>query len=168
MGKWLRAGSGVQKAQDPSFLLGSVDPVVLLQGTPGVPSAGMVGLRKLGPEGSGGGGGDTDGSTLSPLSAGVARLGLHIGQLDVTSHFQVIDGSQVLQAVGVFQQVLAVQGHPVVVAFAYDCHLCRKALPFALLVQNPQPSQQAQGPSFPTSLFSPNQPLTHTERPAAP
>lgn len=49
-----------------------------------------------------------------------------MGQLDVTPHFQVVDGRQVAQAVVVFKQVLTVHSHLEAVAFTHDPH--REAL----------------------------------------
>lgn len=50
-------------------------------------------------------------------------LGLHVGQLHITRHFQFVDGGQVLQTVVILQQVLAIYRHLEAVTFTEDPHL---------------------------------------------
>lgn len=66
------------------------------------------------------------GEQIQIAAQGRAGLCLHVGQLDVAPHLQVVDGGQVLQAVVVFKQVLTVHGHLEAVPFTHDPH--REAL----------------------------------------
>ena len=64
-------------------------------------------------------------SSLSPQDQ-ESQLCLHVGQLDVTSHFQVVNGGQVFQAVVVVKQVLTIHCHLEAMTFTDDPHLDRQ------------------------------------------
>ena len=64
-------------------------------------------------------------SSLSPQDQ-ESQLCLHVGQLDVTSQFQDIDGGEVLQAVVVVQQVLTIHCHLEASILTSNAHLDRQ------------------------------------------
>ena len=95
---------------------------------------------------------DVGGEQIQIAAQGRAGLCLHVGQLDVAPHLQVVDGGQVLQAVVVFKQVLTVHGHLEAVPFTHDPHLDRQTPDIRTPPGLSSSGRQARlPPSFPTS-----------------
>lgn len=91
------------------------------------------------------------GEQIQTATQGRAGLCLHVGQLDVAPHLQVVDGGQVLQAVVIFKQVLTVHSHLEAVAFTHDPHLDRQAPGICTPPGLSSSGRQARlPPSFPT------------------